>query len=164
MFREVEVRRSFSDPELQERNFAAAIGLLTVAGLAALSASVLACPTASGDCKNLASSAAAPVTEVAAGLSLIPVTLVAINAIRVQDSRRIERAPAATEFGLWSPCEIRPLAAEEVTVSAGDRQVHAITGADGHAAIELSSLAASGARSAVVTHAGSPEVTVPLGP
>jgi hypothetical protein len=162
MFREVEVRRSFSHPEQQERNFAMAILLLTGAGLVAFSADALACPRASGNCKDLVSSAAAPIPGVAAGLSLIPVAFAAINAILVQGTRRIERTPAATDFGAWSPCETRPLADEKVTVSVGDRQISALTGVDGHAAIEAPALAPSGAASAVVTHAGSPEVTVPL--
>jgi hypothetical protein len=163
-FREVEIRRSFVSSTPQEWDAAAALLLLGAAGFLEFNADQLACSSGASGCKNLNSSASASVAVAAGGLSLVPLALLAYNAVRVQDERRTEPAAPLREAGVWFACETRPMSGEEVRVVAGgaDRETRATTDADGHAVVDLSKIPAAGSATALVKHAGSADVAVVL--
>jgi hypothetical protein len=89
--------------------------------------------------------------------------LVAYNAARVQDTRRVEATAPERGTGSWSECGVRPLPNEEVTVSIDGRQLHGTTSAEGLARVDLSPVMPGAIGStAIVRRAGSSDVSVTL--
>jgi len=162
MVREVDVRRSFVDPKVQQWDLALALLTGAAAGLMAYTGSGPG-PFTSPN-QNQISAAAGAFEWPLIGLATIPMAFVAYNAARVQDSQRLERAEPERSAGPWSTCATRPLPHEDVTVSIAGKELHATTGADGIAMVDVSTLmpGAIGAQ-ALVRHAGSDDVTLTLG-
>jgi hypothetical protein len=162
MVREVDVRRSFADPKVQQWDLAIALLTGAAAGLMAYTGSGPG-PFTSPK-QNQISSAAGAFEWPLIGLATIPMAFVAINAARVQGSRRIERAEPERSVGPWATCATRPLEHEDVTVSVGGKELHATTGAEGIAMVDLSAVMPGAIGSqAVVRHTGSDDVTLTLG-
>jgi hypothetical protein len=161
MVREVDIRRSFANPEAQ--SWDVALTSLAIAGSAFLfynSEGPWACASS---CSDTVGYNSAPFALAVGALAAIPLAFVAYNAARVQDESRIEAAPPASETGAWSACERRPLPDQDVVVMAGDSPLRARTGADGRASFAMSFVRAAAKTSTVtIQHAGSPDVVVDL--
>jgi hypothetical protein len=98
MVRDVEVRRSFADGA-QEVNGAVAMLIGTALGFLQYGQSQVQCPGTGPGCPALT-----PGSFALLGLAAIPVTFLAYNALRVQDSRTVERVTPEEERGPWHPC------------------------------------------------------------
>jgi hypothetical protein len=165
MVRDVEIVRAFAD-DAQERNVVMAFLIGAGVGVLAYAANQAACPPSASGC----SVGAATAGEYAlAGLASIPLGFAAYNAARVQDGRAVERAASQRESGTWSSCATRPLGGEAVDVTLAGSVWRGITGPDGHVVLDVSPQIAArdapadaGARTALVHHEGSPDITIDL--
>ena len=162
--REVDVRRSFVDPKPQAWDVATALLLGGAAGFMTYNADgTWACNSTSATCLNSVGTASMPIAVTMAVASAIPLGFAIYNATRVQNERHLERTGAFEETGEWHSCSVAPLPNEAVALVAGDSTLHATTNADGHAAFDLTSLAANERpRKAVVQWQGSGDVEIEL--
>ena len=162
MVREVDIRRSFADPTAQKWDLA--LALLTGAGGGLFAYDMNGTWACANGCSGQVGAAAGAFEWPLIALAAVPMAVVAYNAARVQDSRRIERAEPERNASAWSTCATRPMASEDVTVSVAGRELRATTGPDGIAAVDVSAVmpAAIGSQ-AIVHHAGSDDVAVTLG-
>jgi hypothetical protein len=159
--REVDVRRSFTDPRPQEWDVAAMLLLGGAAGFLAYDADgPWACNSSASSCSGAVGQGVKPVAFGLGFLAAVPLAFVAYNAVRAQDDRYLERTGPTEELGTWEECGTAPASGEPVSVAVGSATLHATTGADGRATFDLSALVGAGATRAVVRHAGSDDLTV----
>jgi hypothetical protein len=163
--REVDIRRSYTDPRPQAWDLAAALLLGGGAAFMAYNADgPWACNSGSSTCDGSVGTASKPAAIGLAALAAVPLAFVVYNAAQVQDDRRLELAGPTQDAGEWHDCSSTPRATEQVTVVMGTSTVHGTTNEDGRVSFDLSPLTLAGGGTAIVRHAGSTDVSVDVAP